>query len=227
MEAARAIGIEKSFGEGDTLVHALRGVDLTLETGKMVALLGPSGAGKSTLIKALGLVSLPQRGSIMMRGEPVVSEGRSRADLAELRRHYLGFVFQKPNLIPFLTARQNVEIAAEIGGSPTPKRRALELLESLGLSHRTQAWPDTLSGGEQQRVAIARALANHPTLILADEPTAALDRERGRQVMELLRQVARDHGAAVLVVTHDQRALDVFDSMYRMEDGRITEQPSG
>jgi putative ABC transport system ATP-binding protein len=225
VEAARAIGIRKSFGSGDTEVQALRGVDLTLETGKMVALLGPSGAGKSTLIKALGLVSLPQQGSILMRGKAVVADGRAQADLAELRRHYLGFVFQKANLVPFLTARQNVEIAAEIGGAPAPRRRALELLESLGLSHRADAWPDTLSGGEQQRVAIARALANHPTLILADEPTAALDRERGRSVMELLRQVAREHGAAVLVVTHDQRALDVFDSLYHMEDGQIVAEP--
>jgi putative ABC transport system ATP-binding protein len=155
-----------------------------------------------------------------------VSDGRARADLAELRRHYLGFVFQKPNLVPFLTARQNVEIAAEIGGVFSPRRRAVELLDSLGLAHRADAWPDTLSGGEQQRVAIARALANHPTLILADEPTAALDRERGRSVMELLRRVAREHGAAVLVVTHDQRALDVFDFLHYMEDGQITDQPS-
>jgi putative ABC transport system ATP-binding protein len=118
-----------------------------------------------------------------------------------------------------------VEIAAEIGGTPEPRRRALELLDSLGLGHRTNAWPDTLSGGEQQRVAIARALANQPTLILADEPTAALDRERGRSVMELLRQVARQHNAAVLVVTHDQRALDVFDSLYHMEDGQLANLP--
>lgn len=199
----------------------MRGVDLVLETGKMIALLGPSGAGKSTLIKAIGLVSLPERGMLQMRGKVVVTDGRPLVDVAELRRHYLGFVFQKANLIPFLRARENVEIAAEIGGSPSPKRRAVELLESLGLGHRVDAWTDTLSGGEQQRVAIARALANRPSLILADEPTAALDRERGRQVMELLRRVAREHDAAVLVVTHDHRALDVFDSWYRMEDGRL------
>lgn len=199
----------------------MRGVDLVLETGKMIALLGPSGAGKSTLNKAIGLVSLPERGMLQMRGKVVVTDGRPLVDVAELRRHYLGFVFQKANLIPFLRARENVEIAAEIGGSPSPKRRAVELLESLGLGHRVDAWTDTLSGGEQQRVAIARALANRPSLILADEPTAALDRERGRQVMELLRRVAREHDAAVLVVTHDHRALDVFDSWYRMEDGRL------
>ncbi len=221
MEAVRATGLRKTFGTGQGQVEALRGVDLVLETGKMVALLGPSGAGKSTLIKAIGLVSLPERGEIQMRGQSVVTDGRPLADVAELRRHYLGFVFQKPNLIPFLRARENVEIAAEIGGSPSPKRRAIELLQSLDLGHRVDAWTDTLSGGEQQRVAIARALANHPSLILADEPTAALDRERGRQVMELLRRVAREHDAAVLVVTHDHRALDVFDSWYRMEDGQL------
>jgi putative ABC transport system ATP-binding protein len=221
MEAVRATGLRKTFGTGPSRVEALRGVDLVLETGKMVALLGPSGAGKSTLIKAIGLVSLPEQGIIQMRGKAVVTDGRPLADVAELRRHYLGFVFQKPNLIPFLRARENVEIAAEIGGSPSPKRRAIELLESLDLGHRINAWTDTLSGGEQQRVAIARALANRPSLILADEPTAALDRERGRQVMELLRRVAREHDAAVLVVTHDHRALEVFDSWYRMEDGQL------
>ncbi len=118
MEAVRATAIRKTFGSAPNQVEALRGVDLALETGKMVALLGPSGAGKSTLIKAIGLVSLPEQGTIHMRGKPVVSDGRARADLAELRRHYLGFVFQKPNLVPFLNARENVEIAAEIGGDP-------------------------------------------------------------------------------------------------------------
>jgi putative ABC transport system ATP-binding protein len=221
MEAVRATGIRKTFGSEPNQVEALRGVDLALETGKMVALLGPSGAGKSTLIKAIGLVSLPEQGVIQMRGRSVVTDGRPQADLGELRRHYLGFVFQKPNLIPFLRARENVEIAAEIGGHSAPRRRAVELLESLGLGHRIDAWTDTLSGGEQQRVAIARALANSPSLVLADEPTAALDRERGRQVMELLHRVAREHDAAVLVVTHDHRALDVFDAWYRMEDGRL------
>jgi putative ABC transport system ATP-binding protein len=227
VEAVRATGLRKTFGSGPSQVEALKGVDLALETGKMVALLGPSGAGKSTLIKAIGLVSLPERGIIQMRGRSVVIDGQPLADVAELRRHYLGFVFQKPNLIPFLRARENVEIAAEIGGSPSPKRRAVELLESLDLGHRLNAWTDTLSGGEQQRVAIARALANRPSLILADEPTAALDRERGRQVMELLRRVAREHDAAVLVVTHDHRALDVFDSWYRMEDGQLMADTEG
>jgi putative ABC transport system ATP-binding protein len=130
-------------------------------------------------------------------------------------------VFQKANLVSFLNARENVQIACEIGGTVAPRHRALELLDYLGVGHRADAFPETLSGGEQQRVAIARALANRPSLILADEPTAALDKARGRNVMELFARVAHEQGAAVLVVTHDHRALDLFDVTYEMEDGRI------
>jgi putative ABC transport system ATP-binding protein len=133
----------------------------------------------------------------------------------------LGFVFQKANLTSFLTARENVEIACELSGRPHGRRRATELLGYLDVAHRQDAFPEMLSGGEQQRVAIARALANEPFLILADEPTAALDSTRSRVVMELFRKVAHERGAAVLVVTHDHRALDVFDVLYEMEDGRI------
>jgi len=223
MEAVRAVAINKTFGSGDTEVKALRDVSLTIRSGEVVALLGPSGAGKSTLIKALGLVSLPESGVISMNGRTVVSEGRALVNVRDLRRRYLGFVFQKPNLIQFLNARQNVEIACEIGGAEEPRRRAMQLLEYLEVSNRAEAHPQTLSGGEQQRVAIARALANRPSLVLADEPTAALDRDRGRVVMELFRRVAHDQGAAVLVVTHDHRALDVFDTLLEMEDGRLIE----
>jgi putative ABC transport system ATP-binding protein len=221
MEALRAEGLSKSYGEGATLVRALVDVSLAIEPGSVVALLGPSGAGKSTLIKALGLVSLPDRGRVWMGGRLVVEDGEATAPVRELRRSYLGFVFQKPNLVPFLTARQNVEIACEIGGQADPPGRALELLSYLDVAHRASALPDTLSGGEQQRVAIARALANRPSLVLADEPTAALDKQRGRAVMELFRRVAHEQGTAVLVVTHDHRTLDVFDELHEMEDGRL------
>jgi putative ABC transport system ATP-binding protein len=221
MEAVRAIGISKTFGSGTTEVRALRDVSLSIGQGRVVALLGPSGAGKSTLIKALGLVSLPETGTIRMDGREVAVDGSLRADVRELRRRYLGFVFQKPNLISFLTAQRNVEIACEIGGIEDPRPRARELLRYLGVEHRADAYPQTLSGGEQQRIAIARALANRPSLLLADEPTAALDRDRGRAVMELFRKVAHEQGAAVLVVTHDHRALDVFDDLLEMEDGRL------
>jgi putative ABC transport system ATP-binding protein len=222
MEALRAVGLDKHYGEGDTDVWALRGVDLTLRAGEMVALLGPSGSGKSTLIKVLGLVTRADRGDLWMSGARVLVDGEPVADVGELRRAHVGFVFQKANLIPFLDARRNVEIACEIGERYPPRPRADELLEYLGVAHRARAYPRTLSGGEQQRVAIARALANAPALILADEPTAALDRERGRSVMELLRRVAHEQGTAVMVVTHDHRALDVFDAIHEMEDGRLT-----
>ena len=154
-------------------------------------------------------------------GRLVVKDGVPLADLAYLRRRHLGFVSQKANLTSFLTARENVEIACEFGGKRDGRRRARELLEYLDVAGRERSYPEMLSGGEQQRVAIARALANEPSLILADEPTAALDSVRSRSVMELFRRVAHERGAAVLVVTHDHRALEVFDVLYEMEDGRI------
>jgi putative ABC transport system ATP-binding protein len=221
MEALVAERITKIYGEAATRVSALDGVSIRLESSKIVALLGPSGSGKSTLIKALGLVTPPDSGCIWMKGRLVVRDGAPMADAAQLRREYLGFVFQKANLIPFLTARENIEIACEIGGEPRPRERADELLAYLGMTKRATSMPATLSGGEQQRVSIARALANRPSLILADEPTAALDKARGRAVMELFAKVAHEQGAAVLVVTHDQRTLDVFDAIYTMEDGRL------
>ena len=221
MEALRAEHLDKRYGEGETEVWALREVDLILLRGQVVALLGPSGSGKSTLIKVLGLVTRPNRGDLWMNGKRVVDNGEPVADVGALRRSHIGFVFQKANLIPFLNARRNVEVACEIGERYAPRARATDLLEYLGVEHRGNAYPSTLSGGEQQRVAIARALANGPSLILADEPTAALDKERGRAVMDLLRRVAHEQGTAVVVVTHDHRALDVFDAIYQMEDGRL------
>ena len=219
MDALRAEHLEKHYGEGPTLVRALQDVSLRVARGSVVALLGPSGAGKSTLVKALGLVSIPDSGRIWFGDRLVVDQGRLLASVQQLRRDHLGFVFQRSNLIPFLTARQNVEIACEIGGTANPRKRAAELLDWLEVGHRASAMPDTLSGGEQQRVAIARALANQPKIVLADEPTAALDKLRGRAVMELFRKVAREQDAAVLVVTHDHRTLDVFDELHEMEDG--------
>lgn len=221
-EALRAEHLDKRYGQDETLVWALRDAELLLRRGQLVALLGPSGSGKSTLIKVLGLVTRADRGDLWMNGQRVIANGQPVADVGELRRSHIGFVFQKANLIPFLDARRNVEIACEIGERYEPRPRAEELLGYLGMGHRASAYPSTLSGGEQQRVAIAKALANSPSLILADEPTAALDKERGRAVMELLRQVAHEQGTAVLVVTHDQRALDVFDAIYQMEDGRLS-----
>ena len=221
--AIEAFALTKIYGHGNTEVAALRGVDLSVARGEVVALLGPSGAGKSTLLTAIGLINPPTSGRIIIGGVPVLDGPRALVDLRTFRREHLGFVFQKANLIPFLTALQNVQVALEINDVPSAaaRRRAFELLEYLGVADRAGNLPDALSGGQQQRVAVARALANRPNLLLADEPTAALDGQRGRQVMELFRKVAHERGAAVLVVTHDHRALDVFDILYEMEDGRV------
>ena len=220
-DAVRAVGLTKTYGAGSGSVVALDDVSLTIAPGTVVALMGPSGSGKSTLIKALGFVSPADTGEVFFEGRLVVKDGVPLADLALLRRRHLGFVFQKANLTSFLTARENVEIACELGGKTDGRRRARELLAYLDVGNREASYPEMLSGGEQQRVAIARALANDPSLILADEPTAALDSVRSRVVMELFQKVAHERGAAVLVVTHDHRALDVFDALYEMEDGRI------
>jgi len=226
--AVEALGLTKVYGSGNTEVQALRGVDLSLARGEVIALLGPSGAGKTTLLTIIGLVTPPTAGRIVMEGKPVVSEDRFVVDVRTFRRRHMGFVFQKANLIPFLTAAENVRIAMEINDqSPrAAKHRAMELLDYLGVANRADYYPKTLSGGEQQRVAVARALANSPSLILADEPTAALDSVRGRQVMELFRKVAHEQKAAVMVVTHDHRALDVFDRAMEMEDGLIRGNPA-
>jgi putative ABC transport system ATP-binding protein len=221
--AIEAVALIKIYGHGNTEVAALRGVDLSVARGEVVALLGPSGAGKSTLLTAIGLINPPTSGRIIIGGVPVLDGPSALVDLRAFRREHLGFVFQKANLIPFLTALQNVQVALEINDVPSAaaRRRALELLDYLGVADRAGNLPDALSGGQQQRVAVARALANRPNLLLADEPTAALDGKRGRQVMELFRKVAHEHGTGVLVVTHDHRALDVFDRSLEMEDGLL------
>lgn len=221
--AVEAIGLSKVYGSGNTEVQAMKNVSLRLPRGQVVALLGPSGAGKSTFLTAVGLINPPTSGQIMIGGTRVVDGEQALVDLRAFRRRHLGFVFQKANLIPFLNALENVAIAMEIN-DVTPRevrRRARELLDYLGVGDRAANLPDALSGGQQQRVAVARALANEPNLILADEPTAALDSHRGRQVMELFRKVAHERGAAVIVVTHDHRSLDVFDRTYEMEDGEL------
>lgn len=224
--AVEVFGLTKVYGSGNTEVVAMSDVTFAVGRGEVVALLGPSGAGKSTLLTAIGLINPPTSGRIVIADTPVLDAHRSLVKLAEFRRRHLGFVFQKANLIPFLTALQNVQIAMEINDVPAreARSRAAELLEYLGVEDRAGNLPDALSGGQQQRVAVARALANDPSLILADEPTAALDSQRGRQVMELFRQVAHERGAGVIVVTHDHRSLDVFDRYLEMEDGRLKEQ---
>ena len=221
--AVEVTHLRKVYGSGHTEVVAIRDATLRVERGEIIGLLGPSGSGKSTLLTAMALINPPTSGRIAIGGQPVLEGQRPLVDLRGFRRRHLGFVFQKSNLIPFLTALENVRVALEINDVPAPaaRRRAMELLDSLGIAARAHNLPDALSGGEQQRVAVARALANRPRLILADEPTAALDSERGRQVMELFGKIAHENDAGVIVVTHDHRTLDVFDRILDVEDGMI------
>ena len=218
-----ATGLTKVYGSGHTEVTAVRDATLHVARGEIVALLGPSGAGKSTLLTLIGLILPPNAGRIVIGGTTVFADQRTWVDVRRFRRQHLGFVFQKANLIPFLTAQENVRLAMEINDQPSrvAKRRAAQLLDYLGVGERANHLPSKLSGGEQQRVAVARALANRPGLILADEPTAALDSVRGRQVMELFAKVAHEQQSGVIVVTHDHRALDVFDRTLEMEDGKL------
>lgn len=216
--------LTKVYGSGNTEVIAMQDATMRVRRAEVVALLGPSGSGKSTFLAAVGLINPPTSGRVLIGGQLVLDGPESRTNLRAFRRQHIGFVFQKSNLIPFLTAGENVQIAMELNGASRrdATQRTLELLGYLGVADRAGNLPSMLSGGQQQRVAVARALANRPSVILADEPTAALDSHRGRQVMELFAQVAHQQQAAVIVVTHDHRSLDVFDTHYEMEDGRLT-----
>ena len=215
--------LSKHFGQGETRVDALREVSLQVYTGQVEGLLGPSGSGKSTLLNAIACILEPSSGWLQLDGQVVYDGKWLQKDLRRLRLDCIGFIFQFHNLLPFLNALENVAVVLEIAGatSQKAKERAVELLSYLQVDHRQGAMPSRLSGGEAQRVAIARALANHPRIILADEPTAALDSQRAGVVMDLLRKVARDQGAAVLVVTHDEKIFDRFDHMFYLRDGRL------
>jgi len=217
------IALTKIYGSGNTEVVAMRDASMQVREGEVVALLGPSGSGKSTFLTAVGLINPPTSGQVRIGDTLVLDGGTAHVNLRTFRRKNIGFVFQKSNLIPFLNARENVQIALQLTGYTrrAGHDRAMELLDYLGVADRANNLPSMLSGGQQQRVAVARALANEPRVILADEPTAALDKERGRQVMELFAKVAQDRGAGVIVVTHDQRALDAFETVYEMEDGLL------
>ena len=216
-------GLTKIYGSGNTEVVAMQEVTFKVKRGEVLALLGPSGSGKSTLLTAVGLINPPTSGKVWIDGSLVMEGPRAFTNLTTFRRNHIGYVFQKSNLIPFLSAMDNVRIALELNRwtSSEAKKRSMELLEYLGMVDRADNLPTMLSGGQQQRVAVARALANRPSVILADEPTAALDSQRGRQVMELFRKVAHEQNGSVIVVTHDHRALDIFDTIYEMEDGKI------
>jgi putative ABC transport system ATP-binding protein len=216
-------GIGKTFGTGETALRALDAIDLEVHPGEVVGIKGPSGSGKSTLLNIVACILEPTDGRLILDGETVWDRRYQATDLRRLRRERIGFIFQFHNLLPFLTATDNVALAMTLAGveSAEARRRARDLLDYLQIGKRAVAMPARLSGGEAQRVAIARALANRPAIILADEPTAALDSERARVVMDLLRHVAQDQQAAILVVTHDEKIFDRFDRMVALRDGRI------
>jgi putative ABC transport system ATP-binding protein len=219
----KAEHVSKHFGEGQTRVDALRDVSLDVYPGQVIALLGPSGSGKTTLLNCIGCILEPSSGRIVLDGDVVYDDHWLRSDLRRLRLEKIGFIFQFHNLLPFLDTTDNVALALDLAGSsPAAGRaRAVELLDYLEVGHRKHAMPSALSGGEAQRVAIARALANRPRIILADEPTAALDSQRAGIVMDLLRKVAVDQDAAILAVTHDDKIFDRFDKIFQLRDGRL------
>ena len=221
--------VSQTFGHGELAVQALKPTTLSVEAGELVALLGPSGSGKSTLLLAISLIQPPTTGRIVIAGQTLYDNGPTGVDVRAFRREKIGFIFQQHNLIPFLTALENVALMLQLNGASRreAKRRAREVLAYLEIAHRADALPARLSGGEQQRVAIGRALANEPALILADEPTAALDTERGTKVMAMLRRIARERRSAVIAVTHDQRMIAGFDTVYHLDDGRLAQVQHG
>jgi putative ABC transport system ATP-binding protein len=221
--------ISKHFGEGDTRVDALREVSLEVRTGEVVALLGPSGSGKTTLLNVIGCILEPTEGWMQLDGDPVYDGRWLRGDLRRLRLDKIGFIFQFHNLLPFLDATDNVAIVLELAGKDAKeaRRHAKDLLDYLEVGHRAGSMPANLSGGEAQRVAIARALANGPRIILADEPTAALDSSRAGIVMDLLGKVAAEQDACVVAVTHDEKIFNRFDRMFHLRDGLLETITSG
>jgi putative ABC transport system ATP-binding protein len=216
-----ASGIVKELGQGAGKVRALKGVDITLNAGELTLLMGPSGSGKTTLLSIMGCILSPTEGRLSILGEP--TERLNPEGLAQLRRRHIGFVFQSYNLFPTLSALENVRLALDVRGrrGSAAFEEARKSLIAVGLEHRLRNYPRNLSGGEQQRVAIARALAGSPALLLADEPTAALDAENGQNVMALLADLARDKSRAILAVTHDNRTLRYADRIVHIEDGLI------
>lgn len=219
-----ARGIVKELGEGAGRVRALNGVDISLHAGELTLLMGPSGSGKTTLLSIMGCILAPTEGHLSIVGQS--TDAMDPESLAHLRRRHIGFVFQSYNLFPTLSALENVRLALDVRGirGRAGTEEATSALEAVGLGHRLRNYPRNLSGGEQQRVAIARALAGSPALLLADEPTAALDTENGQNVMALLADLARDSSRAILAVTHDNRTLPYADRIIHIVDGLIVSE---
>ena len=228
-DGIRIENLVKTYGEGETTVHALRGVDMYVAPGEVVGLIGPSGSGKSTLLKCLGAVIEPTSGRMTIGDDRIYDNGWKIPDLRALRRDRIGFVFQAPYLIPFLDVTDNVALLPMLAGvaNAEARARAKRLLTALDVVHRANAMPSQLSGGEQQRVAIARALVNEPPVILADEPTAPLDGERALAVVKILNDMATRYRAAIIIVTHDEKIIPTFKRLYHIRDGRTHEELHG
>ena len=210
------------FGEGALRKQVLFEINLDIYAGEIVLMVGPSGSGKTTLLTMLGGLRTPSEGSLKVLGNEL--QGASKERLTKTRRN-IGYIFQAHNLMRFLTAKQNVQMSLELHDDFLKGdlgEKATEMLDAVGLSDRIDYYPDSLSGGQKQRVAIARALAAHPQIVLADEPTAALDKKSGRDVVEIMQRLAKEQGCTILLVTHDSRILDIADRLVHMEDGRLT-----
>ncbi|HLF73806.1 MAG TPA: ABC transporter ATP-binding protein [Anaerolineales bacterium] len=223
MEVTKVIKATRVFKIGEVETHALRGVDLSIEGGEFTALVGPSGSGKTTLLQLIGLLDQPTAGSVFINGRDAT--GLSRNQRADLRKGTIGFIFQFFALIPTLTAYENIEMPLLLNGVKPSERRARvnEMLEAVGLTDRAHHRPDQLSGGQQQRVAVARALAPNPKLILADEPTANLDTENGKQVMDIMAKLNQETGVTFVFATHDPRVIKYARRVVTLRDGLIVE----
>lgn len=218
--------ITKTYGSGESAVTAIKEASFEIFSGETVALLGASGSGKTTLITMIGCITQPTSGQLSLNKTMVYDEKWLINDTRKLRREGIGFIFQSHNLIPFLNVRENVTLIPLLNGisDADANTKAQELLDYLGVGDKLDKFPSQLSGGQSQRVAIARSLANNPKIILADEPTAALDGERALSVMQLLRKLAHEQEVAIIVVTHDERMLPLFDRILRVDDGVVVEE---
>ncbi|MDV8001781.1 ABC transporter ATP-binding protein [Rhodococcus sp. IEGM 1408] len=215
----RLSGVDLTFKDGDQTLYALDCIDLEVARGEVLAVVGPSGAGKSSLLAVAGGLLPPTSGTVEVGGRDL--SGLSRRDLTRFRRDHVGFVFQSGNLVPALTARDQLRLVGTLGGDRSRLRDPDQLLEAVGLTHRAGRRPSTLSGGERQRVGIARALMSSPDLLLVDEPTAALDRKNSHDVVRLLAEETHQNGVATVLVTHDHEILEHCDRVLEMTDGRL------
>jgi putative ABC transport system ATP-binding protein len=223
--AVAAAGLTRTYGAGDSAVHALRGVSLDLPAGQFTAVMGPSGSGKSTLMHLLAGLDTPSAGSVEVAGHDITR--MKDRDLTRLRRKHIGFVFQSFNLLPTLSAEENVVLPVAIAGRKPPAAEIDALLERVGLTERRSHKPAQLSGGQQQRVAVARALITRPTVLFADEPTGNLDSEAGAGILSLLRDAVDTDGQTTLMVTHDPRAAAIADRVLYLTDGRVVADLAG